>query len=174
MAGLELRQTTQSVAESIDVRSVLDELRIVIEPSFHESEMSTRWELPGSLPRVWADREALLQAFLNIAKNSERAMDGCSRTRGQCRRELTVRASLDERCVLVRFIDTGPGVANPELLFQPFQPGAQASGLGLYLSRTFVRAFQGDIEYEPQPVGCCFAVSLALGSDHERGNANSV
>ena len=174
MAGLELRQTTQSVAESIDVRSVLDELRIVIEPSFHESEMSTRWDLAGSLPRVWADREALLQAFLNIAKNSERAMEGCSRNGGHCRQELTVRASLDEPFVVVRFIDTGPGIAHPELLFQPFQPGAQASGLGLYLSRTFVRAFQGDIEYEPQPAGCCFAVSLALGSDHERGNANSL
>jgi two-component system, LuxR family, sensor kinase FixL len=174
MAGLELRQTTQSVAESIDVRSVLDELRIVIEPSFHESEMSTRWDLPGSLPRVWADREALLQAFLNIAKNSERAMEGCSRNGGHGERELTVRASLDEPFVVVRFIDTGPGIANPEMLFQPFQPGAQASGLGLYLSRTFVRAFQGDIEYEPQSAGCCFAVSLALGSDHERGNAKSL
>jgi PAS domain S-box-containing protein len=174
MAGLELRQTTQSVAESIDVRSVLDDLRIVIEPSFHESEMSTRWDLPGSLPRVWADREALLQAFLNIAKNSERAMAGCPATDGNCRKELTVRASLDEPFVVVRFIDTGPGIPSPELLFQPFQPGAQASGLGLYLSRTFVRAFHGDIEYEPQPAGCCFAVSLALGSEHECGIPKSL
>jgi nitrogen-specific signal transduction histidine kinase len=174
MAGLELRQTTQSVAESIDVRSVLDELRIVIEPSFHESEMSTRWDLPGSLPRVWADREALLQAFLNIAKNSERAMERCPRNGGHCPQELTVRASWDEPFVVVRFIDTGPGIANPELLFQPFQPGAQASGLGLYLSRTFVRAFQGDIEYEPQSAGCCFAVSLALGSDPKRGDAECL
>ena len=121
MAGLELRQTTQSVAESIDVRSVIEELRIVIEPSFHESEMSTHWELPESLPRVWADREALLQAFLNIAKNTQRAIEG------HAQRELTVRSSFDGNSVVVRFIDTGPGVANPEQLFQPFQPGAQAS-----------------------------------------------
>src|SRR5216684_568002 len=40
MAGLELRQTTQPGAESIDLRSVLEELRIVIEPSFHELGMS--------------------------------------------------------------------------------------------------------------------------------------
>src|SRR5258708_16184602 len=57
MAGLELRQTTQSVAESIDVRSALEELRIVIEPSFHESDMTIRWQLPESLPPVWADRQ---------------------------------------------------------------------------------------------------------------------
>jgi two-component system sensor kinase FixL len=168
MAGLELRQATQSVAESIDVRSALEELRIVIEPSFHESEMSIQWDLPESLPRVWADRQALLQAFLNIAKNSHRAMEE------RPQRDLIVRASLDGNSVVVRFIDTGPGVVNPEYLFQPFQPGAQASGLGLYLSRTFVRAFQGDLEYEAHPAGSCFAVILALASDHQAGALESA
>jgi two-component system sensor kinase FixL len=78
------------------------------------------------------------------------------------------------RTVEVRFNDTGPGVAHPEHLFEPFQPGAQASGLGLYLSRTFVRAFQGEIEYEPQPAGACFAVILALASDHQPGIVESA
>jgi two-component system, LuxR family, sensor kinase FixL len=55
MAGLELRQTTQPAAESVDIRSVLEELRIVIEPSFHESEMTIEWNIAEALPRVWAD-----------------------------------------------------------------------------------------------------------------------
>src|SRR5262249_23266509 len=120
------------------------------------------WDVSECLPRVWADRQALLQAFLNIVKNSHRAM------KQQGRKELTVRTSIDHDSVAVRFIDSGPGVSNPEQLFELFQPGAQASGLGLYLSRTFVRAFQGDIRYEPQPEGCCFIVSLATASDHQR------
>jgi len=168
MAGLELRQSTQSVAENIDLRSVFEELRIVIEPSFHEAEMSICWEVPDTLPRIWADRQALLQAFLNLVKNSQRAMES------QDQKTLTVRASADESSVVVRFIDTGCGVAHPEQLFEPFQPDAQASGLGLYLSRTFVRAFHGDIEYQPQPTGCCFAVMLALASDHEPRTGESV
>ena len=168
MAGLELRQTTQSVAENIDLRSVLEELRIIIEPSFQESEMAICWEVPDALPRIWADRQALLQAFLNIVKNSERAMEG------QDEKKLTVLASASGNSVLVRFIGTGPGVAHPEQLFEPFQPGAQASGLGLYLSRTFVRAFQGDIEYQPQPAGCCFAVMLALAADHQPRTGESA
>ena len=68
---------------------------------------------------------------------------------------------------MVRFIDSGPGVANPQRLFAPFQPGAQASGLGLYLSRTFVRAFRGDIEYEPLADGSCFAVMLTLAGNRQ-------
>lgn len=168
MAGLELRQTTHPAAESTDVRAVLEELRIVIEPSFQESEMAIRWELPDALPRVWADRQALLQAFLNLAKNSQRALEGRNP------RELLVRASSGGNAAVVRFIDTGAGVENPERLFEPFQPGAQASGLGLYLSRTFVRAFQGDIEYEPRPSGSCFAVVLALAPDGRPGREETA
>jgi two-component system sensor kinase FixL len=160
MAGLELRQTTKAAPESIDARSVLEELRIVIEPSFHDSGISIQWQQPESLPRVWADRQALLQVFLNIAKNSQRALDG------QNQKNFTVEAAVEENregaSVIIRFIDSGPGVSNPERLFAPFQPGAQASGLGLYLSRTFVRAFQGEVEYEPQLAGSCFAVLLRV------------
>jgi len=129
--------------------------------------MSIVWEIPDSLPRVWADHQALLQAFLNIAKNSQRAMQG------QNRRELIVRASVEATAVVVRFIDSGPGVSNPERLFAPFQPGAQSSGLGLYLARTFARSFNGDIEYELQPQGTCFAVTLALAIEHHQTTATT-
>ncbi len=161
MAGLELRQTIQPRAEIIEIGSVLEELRIVIEPSFNESETVIVWETAEILPRVWADREALMQVFLNIAKNSQRVLES------QVRRELTVRTSVAGSVVAVRFIDSGPGVANPEVLFQPFQPGAQASGLGLYLSRTFVRAFRGDLIYEPQSQGSCFAVLLSAAPEDD-------
>ncbi len=154
MAGLELRQTKRLEAESIDVHSVLEELRIVIDPELRDAGISIRWELPEDVPPVWAERQALLQAFLNLVKNSQRAMAG------QRAGELIVRLSSEGDGVVVRFIDAGHGVAKPEHLFKPFQQGATATGLGLYLSRAFVRAFRGDIRYEPQPSGCCFAVVL--------------
>jgi PAS domain S-box-containing protein len=159
MAGLELRQTMQPEAESVDVRSVLEELRIVIESTFRDSGISVVWDLPDSIPPVWAERQALLQVFLNIAKNSQRAVEQRER------KELAVRVSSEADSVVVRFIDTGPGVAAPERLFKPFQRGAEATGLGLYLSRAFVRAFRGDIHHEPQPAGCCFAVLLVRAQE---------
>ena len=159
MAGWELHQTRQPVTESLDVRSVLEELRIVIEPSFQDSEIPIRWDVPDSLPRIWADRQALLQAFLNLAKNSHRALEG------QPHKEMTVRVSVEDHSVAIRWLDTGPGVAQPEQLFAPFQPGAQETGLGLYLSRCFVRAFQGNLHYEPPTHGSCFVITLALAAD---------
>jgi PAS domain S-box-containing protein len=164
MAGLELRQTKRLAAESIDVHSVLEELRIVIEPELRDAGISIRWLLPESVPPVWAERQALLQAFLNLVKNSQRAMEG--RDAG----ELIIGLSSEADGVVVRFIDKGHGVAKPEHLFKPFQPGAAATGLGLYLSRAFVRAFRGDIRHEPQPSGCCFAVILAPATEREEEN----
>ena len=158
MAGMELRQTTRFVATSIDPGEVLDELRIVVEPAFQDAELTLRWEVPQSVPRVWADHQALLQAFLNLARNSQRALEG--RAHGV----LTIRFTFDADHAMIRFVDNGPGVTHPAELFEPFQPGAQASGLGLYISRAFVRAFHGDIEHEPQSEGCCFAVRLTLAA----------
>lgn len=161
MAGLELRHTKNPVLESMDIRPVLEELRIVIERSFQDSQISLRWEIPEVLPRIRADHQALLQAFLNIAKNAQRALED------RDRKELVVRVSTENNSMVVRFLDSGPGVQNPERLFAPFQPGAQETGLGLYLSRTFVRNFQGDIDYEPMPHGSCFAVTLAVAADRD-------
>jgi len=61
--------------------------------------------------------------------------------------------------VVVRLYDTGPGVAHPDDLFKAFQAGAHASGLGLYISRAILRSHGGNLRYEPQPEGSCFAWS---------------
>jgi len=160
IATLELRQSAGSEElATVDLCSVLDELRIVIEPPLRESSITIRWELPDALPLVWADRHNLLQVFLNLIKNSQRAMQDRER------KELTVSASVESGRVVVRVRDTGHGIPDPERLFQPFQQGAEATGLGLYLSRAFVRKFKGDLRYEPEPAGCCFALDLLPFAD---------
>lgn len=66
---------------------------------------------------------------------------------------------------MVRFEDTGTGIANPENLFRPFQRDAQATGLGLYVSRAVLKSLGGDLLLEPRNQGCCFAVVLqAVGN----------
>ena len=62
---------------------------------------------------------------------------------------------------MVDFIDNGGGVKHPELLFHPFQDGAHANGLGLYLSRAFMRSLGGELHYKPVPGGACFTVELS-------------
>ncbi len=155
IAALELQASPEDQAIAVDVGAVLDELRVLIEPSFKESEMAVKWQIEEDLPLVWADSYGLLQVFLNLARNSQRAMQTCER------KELTIAASAEEASVVIRFADTGVGVRSPQQLFRPFQQGADGTGLGLYVSRAIVRSCRGELRYEARPAGCCFAVVLA-------------
>jgi two-component system sensor kinase FixL len=158
IASLELRQSPSESMEGVDLHALLDELHIVIEPPLRDAGIELRWNLPSSLPLVWADRHALLQVFLNLTKNSSRAMESSTT------KILTIGATVETGRVTVNVEDTGTGVASPDRLFQPFQSGAESTGLGLYVSRALVRGFRGDLTYVPRRLpldgGCCFTISL--------------
>ena len=155
IAQLDLRTQAQESVEHVALRSVLDSLRIVIEPAWRETNSCLEWRLPENLPHIVAEPHGLLQAFLNLTQNSHRAVQECEL------RALTISAAIeDEKMVAVRFEDTGPGVACPERLFQPFQPGAEGTGLGLYISRALLRSYGGELRFEPRERGSCFVVEL--------------
>lgn len=72
--------------------------------------------------------------------------------------DVTARAGDGEICITVS--DRGPGLAQDELesVFKPLHRGRAAPrtegiGMGLAISRTFARAQQGDVHYQPRPGG---------------------
>jgi signal transduction histidine kinase len=158
IASSGLRAASSRERTLTDLGTVLDETRIVIEPALREAGIQAAWEIGAGLPLVQADHHSLLQVFVNLARNAVRAMEHSAR------RELVVSASLESDLVVVRFRDSGTGVAHPEELFRPFHSGpaggSSSSGLGLYISRAILRSHGGGLRYEPQPVGSCFAAEL--------------
>ena len=154
MASLKLQTKSQAVLEPVPLKEVLDNLRIVIEADWREIGGKVQWRLPAEIPQVLAEPHGLLQAFLNLVQNSHRAVQL------EPLRLLTVTVVRELKKVIVRFEDSGPGIQAPETLFQPFQTGASGSGLGLYVSRSIVRSYGGDLKFEPRPQGCTFAVEL--------------
>ncbi len=157
IASLELRKSTGGFeATAVDLTEILDEARIVLEPYCAESDITVKWNIPEELPPVWTDRHSLLQVLLNLTKNSRRALEGASL------RKIDVSVAVEHGIASIRFCDTGPGIAPGETLFRPLQKGAEASGLGLFLSRAFMRSFGGDLRYDPEGPGCCFVIELAV------------
>jgi two-component system, LuxR family, sensor kinase FixL len=156
MSALELGSTSAQNGEVVELTSVLDELRILIESTYHESQINVQWDIQDPLPLVWADRYGLIQVFLNLAKNSQRAMSSTEK------KILRIVACEQNGRLVIRFEDTGTGVASPENLFRPFQRGAKSTGLGLYVSRAIMRSFGGDLAHEPGSEGSCFAVVLPM------------
>lgn len=165
ISSLELGSASAQNGEAVELTSVLDELRILIETTYHESDINVQWDIQGRLPLVWADRYGLVQVFLNLAKNSQRAMMSTETKR------LRIAAREEKGKVVTRFEDTGIGVTSPESLFRPFQPGAKSSGIGLFVSRAIMRSFGGELVYEPRSEGSCFAVVLPLHVVAEAVNA---
>src|SRR6267154_342722 len=154
LSAMELRPSWGQGLAAVELSSVLDELRVVIGPSFNEAGVEILWNVQEHLPLAIGDRYGLLQVFLNLARDSQRAMEISER------RQLTISSAVEPSYVVIRFEDTGVGIPDPSGLFRPFAQSANAAGLGLYVSRAILRSFRGDLQHEPRGEGCCFAVSL--------------
>jgi signal transduction histidine kinase len=173
IASMELTQSSsKSQVGIVDLSDALDDLRIVLEPCCQEADISVHWDIAKGLPPVWADRHRLLQVLLNLTKNSERAL------RDAEVKQIDISASVGKGVVSVRVTDTGPGISSVAKLFQPFQQGAESTGLGLYISRAFVRSFRGELRHDPSMPGCSFVIELAMAGSgelqHERIGGNGT
>jgi len=155
VATVELNSASEREPSAVDLGAVLDELAIVLEPDLeaHGIEFLIHRE-SSALPMVCGEHHGLLQVFLNVIRNSIRALESAER------KSIEIRTSADDDSVLVKVSDSGPGVQNPERLFQPFQTGADAVGLGLFVSRAIVRASSGELYHLAGGPGCTMCVRL--------------
>jgi PAS domain S-box-containing protein len=169
IASLELRQSVGAFDPSgVDLKEVLTDLRIVLQPICEESDIELKWNVPEELPRVQADRHSLFQVLLNLMKNSQRALETTDR------KSIEISVSMKPDGVSIRFTDSGPGIPLGQKIFQPLQKGADQTGLGLYLSRAFMRSFRGDLRHDPQEPGCSFILELAALAEQLDQSAPSV
>lgn len=156
LARLELHGDEESQGGRADVRDVLNQLRILVDPAWQDEGARVEWpELDRPLLAA-ADSFTLLQAFLNIVNNSLSAVAGARQ------RTLTITNEVEGGLVHIVFSDTGAGVSNPDTLFQPFRTGASKVGLGLYISRALLRRHGGDVRYEHTSIGARFIVEVPL------------
>ncbi len=140
--------------EAIRLRldTFLRELHIIISPSLRENGIELCWHVDAELPEVLADPHSLLQVFLNLVRNAEKALTQVPEA------HLKFRAYREGATVRMVVSDNGPGVDDPNQLFRPFGATKENSGLGLYLSRAMMLSFSGDLRYEPSPRGATFTV----------------
>jgi len=155
IASFQLRYQSRQTVETVPLQDVLDTLRIIVDADWREIGGTIRWPITATLPDVFADPHGLLQAFLNLVQNSRRAVQA-----GPLR-ELRISVSRAGPKVILRLEDSGAGVVAPELLFQPFHPGADGAGLGLYISRALVRSYGGDLRLATD-TRSCFLIELQV------------
>jgi len=115
-------------------------------------------QLESVLPGVRGDGNQLLQVFFNIVNNGIDAMEA---SEGGV---LTIKTIRDRGNVVILFTDTGPGIKDPQRVFDPFyttKPVGKGTGLGLSICFGIVQEHAGKILcYNSQQGGAVFRVEL--------------
>ena len=111
------------------------------------------------LPPVFGDSNQLLQVFSHVITNAANAME----ERGG---RLMVTTQALGKSVTIEFSDTGPGMTNPDKVFDPFyttRPVGQGIGLGLSMCYGIVQEHGGTITCQNQDSGgASFLIKLPV------------
>ncbi len=99
-------------------------------------------ESNSAVPRVLGNSNQLLQAFLQVIENAVDALQEAGGGR------LIVSLRHEDSEVVIEFADTGPGLREPERVFDPFyttKPVGKGTGLGLSATYGVVQDHKGQI-----------------------------
>ncbi len=143
----------------VDIVAVVDQALELTEARLQRDAITVTWDRPDGAVHVQGGEVRLGQVMINLISNAADAMAESP----QRRIAITVQSGDP---VVVEVADTGPGIDEPEKIFDPFystkEVGAsEGMGLGLSISYGLVQSFGGQIKGRNAPEGgAVFQVEL--------------
>ena len=152
--------------EAINVHEVTERVRMLLLAEFPE-DLAVRRDYDTSLPDLTGDKEQLIQAILNVARNAAQATAGLGEIRFVTRiaRQVTIARVRHRHAIAISIEDDGPGVPTElaERIFYPLVSGREGgTGLGLSLAQSYVSQHQGLIEFESVPGRTRFTILVPV------------
>jgi signal transduction histidine kinase len=150
--------------EAVDLPRLLGDCLVLVNHLLVRSRVEVRRELAATRCAA-VNRQELQQVLVNLMVNAVQAMpQGGLLLLGTRDLDAPGPDGQPARWVELDVADTGPGLA-PEMravLFQPFATGKrEGTGLGLWISRSLVERYGGDITASNREGGgACFTVRL--------------
>ncbi|HTM21993.1 MAG TPA: ATP-binding protein, partial [Kofleriaceae bacterium] len=144
-----------------DVHEGIEDTLVLMDYALRDIEVSKHF---AALPRVPVYADELNQVWTNLIQNAVQAMAGEGR--------LTLETAERDGGVVVRIIDSGPGIAEDvkSRIFEPFfttKPKGEGTGLGLGIVRKIIDKHRGTVTCESAPGRTCFEVWLPLGTGRQ-------
>ena len=127
----------------VDICKVLDETLVLRDYDLKVNDVQVIREIAPQVAPVTADSHQLEQVFLNIINNAVDAMLDAGKG-GM----LTIRVSAQHGQVHIAFQDSGPGIKEPNRIFDPFyttKSVGKGTGLGLSICYGIIKEHGGDI-----------------------------
>jgi PAS domain S-box-containing protein len=150
------------VKEDVKLPDILNEVVRVVQEDPKKRAVPVECHVDECLPEVPVDRIQVQQVFINLIVNAIEALDG-----QQVPPRVILRAAVtDSDRMLVQVIDNGPGVDDPERIFDAFMTTKEKGmGIGLAVSRSIVECHGGRLWAENNKAGgATFNVALPLVS----------
>jgi len=142
----------------LDINTVVTNAVQLRALDLRSSKSRIELQLESVLPGVRGDGNQLLQVFFNIINN---AIDAMEASEGGV---LSIKTIRDRGNVVILFTDTGPGIKDPQRVFDPFyttKPVGKGTGLGLSICFGILQEHAGKILcYNSQQGGAVFRVEL--------------
>jgi two-component system, NtrC family, nitrogen regulation sensor histidine kinase GlnL len=148
--------------EPVSVHEILERVRSLVKAEYG---VDIERDYDPSLPELLGDREQLIQAVLNIARNSAQAGSRTVTFRTRAVRQITILRQRYRLALELQVVDDGPGVPDEiqDRIFNPLVSGREGgTGLGLSLAQTFIQYHEGLIEFESRPGRTTFRILLPL------------
>jgi signal transduction histidine kinase len=159
---LSFSQQSPSEKVLVDVTAVVQRALQMHEVQVRGKNIRVEANLDLGLPRIWGNTNQLLQTFLHLTEN---AIDALNEVGGG---SLLVSAKSENNEVVVQFSDSGPGMTDPQRVFDPFyttKPIGKGTGLGLSATYGVVQDHQGQIACHNKPEGgAVFVVRFPVAS----------
>ncbi|WP_153148036.1 nitrogen regulation protein NR(II) [Dechloromonas sp. H13] len=151
---------------TVNIHEILERVRSLLTAEFPGS-LSMRRDYDTSLPEMVGDREQLIQALLNVARNAAQAMHGEGEIvlRTRVLRQVTLAKKRYRLALEIKVVDNGPGIPEivRERMFYPLVSGREGgSGLGLTIAQNFVQHHHGTIDCSSQPGQTIFTIRLPV------------
>lgn len=165
-------------AQETPLRLAPLEVKPLIERALHLSHMAklpdVRLDLSeqGTCPLVRGDSGQLMHVFLQLISNAVDALEES----GGGTFDVTIRPSGSQ--LLIEFADSGPGLAEPQRVFEPFyttKPVGKGTGLGLSTCYGIIQQHEGEIFCRNRPGGgAVFSILLPIADDSLLKNKKDV
>ena len=160
-----LSPNTAPKKRSISIHEVLERVRALIQAEYPDVLLVRDYD--PSIPPIHADPEQLIQAVLNLVKNSAEATQGkgeiIMRTRSH--RQITVGSTCHKLAACIEIVDTGPGIPEDirdKIFFPMITSKPSGTGLGLSIAQAIINHHGGLIECSSTPENTKFQISLPL------------